>query len=165
MDWKFNFKENKLSIDEYPEWTWKEPDAGEFKAFEYTLERQATVFMVLENARQAFATGTADYKGASAQIGHLVDESNAAAYALRDACAGVERWFDGPESLVSMFEGKADTFLKFCREWIAGYKLEEGLRKNSPRERTGNSPVALPATAVSAVSSSSPKKGKLRARA
>jgi hypothetical protein len=158
MGWKIDPKARTAEIEGAGVWRWREPTVGEYKAYAYGLERQATVYAALESARQAFMNGQADYKGAAEQIGHLVDESNAAAMELLGGCREAGRWFDGPMALGAAFEGKLDLHLGFLREWLASFKPSEGTLKNSPRGRSASSPAAPPETAPSAGGSSSTPK-------
>lgn len=155
MSWKIDPKARTAEIEGAGTWRWKEPTVGEYKAYLYSFERQATVYAALQSAREAFMKGQADYKGAAEQLGHLVDESNAGALQLLDACREGGRWFDGPMALSAAFEGKLDDHLRFLREWLASFKPSEGTLKNSPRGRRASSPAAPPATAPSAGGSSS----------
>lgn len=129
---------------------WPPQELGELKAFEYALERAVAVYEILERARQAFESAKGEYSDAATQVGHLIDRINDAAARVNAICVEqAMKFYDGAE-IVKAFQGAADEFLRFWREWIEEQRHTRGLRKNSSRARSGKSRRARPETAQNA---------------
>jgi hypothetical protein len=128
------------------------PVYGDLRAFDYEMEKARRVYMTLESARDAFEGGRASYQNATAEVKNLIEEANKAAMELIDAMSRIDRWFESPVS--PLFQGDADGFLKFCKEWIARQGPSKEVLGNSSRGRSGNSPPPPPEIAEIANGSS-----------
>lgn len=159
MNWTWDPKDRKVQIGEpeHPEvgvsLGWTPASVAELRAFEYELEKSRRVYLTLESARDAFEGGRAKYENASAEVRHLLTEANLAAMELVEAMGRIDRWFESPVS--PLFQGDADGFLRFCKDWIGRQGPPEGVVGNSSRGPSASLRKRPPGTAATARGSSS----------
>lgn len=155
MNWKWGEKKTVRMDDPAGgiDLAWESPSYGVVKAFDYDLEKARRVYLTLEAARDAFEGGRARYENATSEVKHLLTEANKAAMELIVAMTTVDHFFASPVS--PLFEGDADGFLRFCKEWIARQGPPGEVLGNSSRGRSGSLPPPPPGT-VETASDSSP---------